>query len=145
MRPKRANAQLGRREIRRRFLDALKPGAVGDAVSDLQRAFAFQAAALRFERLFSADERDRFLEAAGARDPANGLYDLARIRNRLLSGDARGAAGALEALVVEDAGRGGERLLPVLQRLPGNFPNAIGVRATVQAFAGLAGISQVMA
>ena len=138
MRPKRANAQLGRREIRRRFLDALKASTVGSEVSDLQRAFAFSAAALRFERLFSADERDRFLKEAGARDPVNGLYDLARIRNRLLSGDTRGAAAALEALVVEDAGRGGERLLPVLQRLAGNFPNAIGVRATVQAFAGLA-------
>jgi hypothetical protein len=136
VRARRPESGLRPEEIRDALLRALAGTDAAEGVSDRQRAFAFWSAAHRYGDLFSAEERDRFLEAAGACDPGNGLYRLARIGSRLELGDAAWSAAALDALVAEAARGRTDDLRAVLttRRRKGGA----AVQEIVRGFAGLA-------
>jgi hypothetical protein len=121
--------RLSREDIRALLLSALeaddpgRPARTGsprapcpDAISDLQRAFAFWSAASVHAALFNPEERSRLLATAIARDPVNSIYRLARIRARLEAGAVDEAAAALSALAAEDAPRTDDRLRFVLTK-----------------------------
>jgi hypothetical protein len=121
--------RLSEEDIRALLLSALEADSLGDpaqmgsprtlgpdAISDLQRAFAFWSAASVHAALFDLEERSRLLAAAIARDPANSLYRLARIRTRLEAGTMDEAAAALSALAAEDAARSDDGLRFVLTK-----------------------------